>query len=245
MKINQIWKVFIIGGDTLFKLNTKKNIFLSAFICVLFISLIIVTSIKIRGNLVSQTTSPTTSSKEETTMKEAISIAYTKVKELSPDAKLAKIISTDARVEPSAESGANGTRAVWNVTFTDTKSNAEYNIFVSCGKAEVLEDKNKVVRKAISDSDIKIDSTDAIKIAKEQKELKPGIPNKDFAIGYHFNIYYAPLNGAASDKLIMQVIGISPNGNFAHVNIDASNGNIIDSSEKTYDENGKAIWTPF
>lgn len=229
----------------MFKFNTKKNIFLSAFICILFIFLIVVASIKIHTNLSSQTTSPISSPKEETTMKEAISIAYTKVKDLDPDAKLAKIISTDARVEPSEESGSNGTRPVWNVTFTDTKSNAEYNIFVSCGKAEIFEDKNKVVRKAISDSDIKIDSTDAIKIAKEQKELKPGIPNKDFAIGYHFNIYYASLNGAASDKLIMQVIGISPNGNFAHVNIDASNGNIIDSSEKTYDENGKAIWTPF
>jgi regulatory protein YycI of two-component signal transduction system YycFG len=239
----------------LFKLNKKKNIFFLAFICILFIFLIIIASIKIHMNLISRASSPkeetiakeeispTSSPKDETTMKQAISIAYTKA--ISPDAKLAKIISTDARVQPSEESGANGTRAVWNVTFTDTTSKSEYNIFVSRDKAEILEDKNKVVRKAISDSDIKIDSSDAIKIAKEQKQLKPGIPHKSFAIGYHFNLYYDSSDGVPNDNLIIQVIGISPKGNFAHVNIDANNGNIIASSEKTYDENGKGIWTPF
>ncbi len=179
-------------------------------------------------------------------MKEAISIAYSKAKELSPDAKLHKIISTDAMVKPSEESGSDGTRTVWNVFFTDTKSNSEYNIFVIRGKAEVKEDRNEGAKKGINDSDIKIDSTDAIKIAKKQKELKPGIPNKDWAIGYHFKLDYVPFYEISDNEfLVIEIFGISPKGNFAHVDIDATSGKIIYSGEKTYDENGEAIWTPF
>lgn len=197
---------------------------------------------KINMNLISRTSSQ----KEETTIKEAISIAYIKVKELSSDTKLTKIVSADAMVKPSEESGADGTRTVWNVVFTDTKSNAEYNTFVVRGKAEIKEDRNKGAKKGINNSDIKIDSTDAIKIAKEQKELKPGITNKDWAAGYHFNLeavsFYEIPN---KEFLVIEVFGISPKGNFAHIDIDATNGKIIYSGEKTYDENGKGIWNPF
>jgi hypothetical protein len=197
---------------------------------------------KIDMNLISKTSSQ----KEGTTMKEAISIAYTKVKELSSDAKLIKIISTDTMVKPSEESGADGTRAVWNVSFTDTKSNDEYNIFVVRGKAEIEKYKNKAPEKGISNSDIKIDSTDALKIAKEKKELKPGIPNKDWAVGYHFKLAYVSFYEIPDKEfLVIEVFGVSPKGNFAHVDIDATNGKIIYSGEKTYDENGKGIWNPF
>lgn len=224
------------------KLKTKKNICFLIFICIFFISVFIVASTKTDIKLISKTSSQ----KEETTVKEAISIAYAKVKELSPDAKLIKIISTDAMVKSSEESGSDGTRTVWNVVFTDTKSNAEYNIFVVRGKAEVKEDRNKAPKKGINDSDIKIDSTDAIKIAKEQKELKPGIPNKDWAIGYHFNLEYVSFYEIPDKEfLVIEVFGISPKGNFARVDIDATNGNLLYSGEKTYDENGKAMWTPF
>lgn len=190
--------------------------------------------------------SKASSQKEETTLKEAISVAYAKVKELSPDAKLIKIISTDAMVKSSEESGSDGTRTVWNVVFTDTKSNDEYNIFVIRGKAQVMEDKNKAPKKGINDSDIKIDSTDAIKIAKEQKELKPGIPDKDWAIGYHFNLEHVSYYEIPDKEfLVIEVFGISPKGNFAHVDIDVTNGKIIYSGEKTYDKDGKGIWNPF
>lgn len=230
------------GGDILVKLKTKKNICFLIFICIFFISVSIVAYIKLDMKLISKTSSQM----EETTVKEAISIAYAKVKELSSNAKLIKIISTDAMVKPSEESGSDGTRAVWNVAFTDTKTNAEYNIFVIRGKAEVMEDKNKAPKKGINDSDIKIDSTDALKTAKEQKGLKPGIPNKDWAIGYHFNLEYASYYEIPDKEfLVIEVFGISPKGNFAHVDIDATSGKIIYSGEKTYDENGKGNWTQF
>ncbi|WP_155268519.1 hypothetical protein [Clostridium beijerinckii] len=179
-------------------------------------------------------------------MKKSISIAYAKVNELSPDAKLIKIISTDAIVKPSEESGSDRMCAVWNVAFTDTKSNAEYNIFVVHGKAKIMEDKNRAPKKGINDSDIKIDSTDVLKIAKEHKNLKPGIPNKDWAIGYHFNLDYVSYYEIPDKEfLVIEAFGISPKGNFAHVDIDVTNGKIIYSKEKIYNEDGKAIWISF
>ncbi|MDR3596619.1 hypothetical protein [Clostridium sp.] len=121
-----------------------------------------------------------------------------------------------------------------------------YNIFVVRGKAEIKEDKNKAPKKGISDFDIKLDSTDALKIAKEQKELKPGIPSKNWAVGYHFNLEYVSFYEMPDkDFLVIEVFGVSPKGNFARVDIDATNGKIIYSWEKTYNENGKAIWIPF
>jgi hypothetical protein len=230
----------------LFKLNRKKKIFLLIFVCILFISVCTAIFIKNDTNLPSKTASTkeeTTITNEETTMKEAISIASAKLKELHPDAKLSNVLSTDSQDKPSEKSGADGTRKVWNITFTDNKSKSEYTILISKGKAEMSPDGNKITRDLISDSDIKLDSTDALKIAKEQKGLTPG---KDWAIGYHFNLRYASLHETPNEKFLMiEVIGLSPKGNFAHVDIDATNGKIVYAGEKTYDSQGKAIWNPF
>lgn len=223
----------------MFKLNRKKYIFLLIFICILFISVCTVIFIETDTKLASKTSSI----KEETTMKEAISIAYTKVKELDPDAKLSNVLSTDSQDNPSEDSGSDGTRRIWNVDFTDNKSKSEYNILVSNGKAQIQHDGNKVTRDLISDSDIKFDSNDAVKVAKEQKGLMPG---KDWAIGYHFNLRYASLHETPNEKFLMiEVIGLSPKGNFAHVDIDATNGKVVYSEEKTYNAQGKAVWNTF
>lgn len=188
----------------------------------------------------------TSSQREEITMKKAISIAYLKAKELSSDVRLHKIISTDAMDKSSEKSGEDGTRRVWNVFFTDTKSNSEYNIFVINGEAEIKDYRNEGYKKGINDSDIKIDSTDAIKIAKEQKGLNPGVSGKDWAVGYHFKLDYVSFYEMPDKEfLAIEVFGISPKGNFAHVDIDATSGKIIYSGEKTYDEKGEGIWSTF
>lgn len=93
-----------IGGGILVKLKTKKNICFLIFIFIFFISVFKFVSMKTDMNLISKTSLQ----KEEITMKEAISIAYAKVKELSPNAKLIKIISTDAIVKSSEKSGSDG-----------------------------------------------------------------------------------------------------------------------------------------
>jgi hypothetical protein len=56
-----------------------KNICCLIFVCISFISIFILATMKIDMNLISRTSSQ----KEETTIKEAIYIVYTKVKELS------------------------------------------------------------------------------------------------------------------------------------------------------------------
>ena len=95
----------------------------------------------------------------------------------------------------------------------------------------------------IKDSDLSFDSSDAISIAKSQKNPKPG---KDWAVGYHFVLQYFPFDeGIKTERLIIEVIGLSPKGNFAHVNIAEKTGKIVDAIEKIYDKNGNAIWTDF
>lgn len=182
------------------------------------------------------------------TMKEAIAIAYEDVRQFSKNAKLVKIISTDTMDNPTSASGESGKRVAWNLMFTDPRSSdevqgASYNVYVSNGKVASHKKVDFGQHKTISDSDLTLDSSHAVSIAKNQKAIKPG---KDWAIGYHFDLEYFPINNEIEkESLIIEVFGLSPKGNFAHVDIDEKTGNIVDAIEKTYDAVGNAIWTDF
>jgi len=47
------------------------------------------------------------------------------------------------------------------------------------------------------------------------------------------------------ERIFMEVIGISPNGNFAHVDIDAETGEVLLAEEKFEYEDGTAEWKSF
>lgn len=249
---------FCKGGILLSQRYFNKRKYIIFFVCILCVGLFAL--LYIYNNVTSTNTNskvsvikpPDTKPEEITTpnpdtkaitMKEAVEIASKDAKKWSKDAKLIKIISTDAIDKPSIRSGELGKRNTWNLKFADTKSNFEYEIFVSNGEVVVQNQIEFGKKKQINDSDFILDSSEALAIAKEHKKLKPGL---DWAIGYHFNLEYASYSDKlGKDYLIIQVIGLSPKGNFAHVDIDEITGEIISSSEKTYDNKGNPIWTDF
>ena len=241
------------------KFDLNKNKYILIFISILCVGLLAFIYIKVLNTTDKNTNAavsvpkPTATNSEAVTpaapdsnamtMKEAIAIAYKDAKKWSNDAKLIKIISTDAMDNPINKSGELGKRNTWNIKFTDIKSTHEYIIFVSNGKIAKHEQTEFGEKKIIKDSDLTLDSSDALSIAINQKKLKPGI---DWAIGYHFNLEYASFyDKPGKEYLIIEVIGLSPKGNFAHVDIDEKTGEIIYAGEKTYDDKGNAIWTDF
>lgn len=189
----------------------------------------------------------------EMTMKEAITKGYEYVKGISKDAKLAIITSADVKNKQTVNSGDSGKRLNWNLSFLDPTSTdinkdgttTFYYVQISDGKILDCEtqkspfDKNKTI---ISDSNLPIDSSEAVVIAKNQKALEPG---KDWALGYHFQMSFISSNEQRTDPVIT-VVGLSPNGNFANVSIDEKTGQIVRSIEiVSRDENGKPTWKNF
>lgn len=185
------------------------------------------------------------------TMKEAIAMAYEEVIKLSDDAKLVAVTSADASDQQVGDSGESGKRVHWNLKFTDSKTIEDgvdntpttYVIYISEGRFIRSVETKFGNNTKIEDSDLILDSSDAVTIAKNQKGLKPG---ENWAIGYHFVMRYFPIDeDQKTERLILEVVGLSPNGNFANVYIDEKTGEIVESIEKTYDDQGNTIWTDF
>ena len=62
--------------------------------------------------------------------------------------------------------------------------------------------------------------------------------------GYNFNLSYGSLVSEPDIyRVFLEVIGISPNGNFAHIDFDATTGECILVEEKWEYENGNVAWT--
>jgi hypothetical protein len=186
------------------------------------------------------------------TMKEAISKGYEYVNELSTDANLTMIMSADAKEKQTIHSGELGKRRIWNLEFNDTTKTGNDGT-TTCYVIKITDNKVTDCKSTKATNNTKIenltstlilDSTDAVKIAKNQKLLNPG---KDWATGYHFKMVYFPLDEKHKDqRLIIEVVGLSPNGNFAQVDIDGKSGNIVKAIERTHmDDNGNAVWKEF
>ena len=195
----------------------------------------------------------------EITAKEAAIIGLDNAKDFISEPLFVRINSTDYADDPSHYSGQDGRRRVWYasignidgskwITYTivdknivdihgDDASNYDEFIYFQKGKYNI--------------GDIMIDSDDAVRIAIEEKGLKPGDPEKpaDWLVGYHFNIGDVIVSGNASDtkfKLAIIVSGISPNGNLATVTIDQKTGEILGAGEQTgYDKDGHSVWEAF
>lgn len=186
------------------------------------------------------------------TMKEAITKGYEYIGEISKDAKLAMIMSADAKDKQTIKSGEFGKRSIWNLSFIDTKSinnnkddtTTFYYIRISDGKVyDYHTEKIKSFdKKIIDDPYLIIDSNDAVAIAKNQKGLNPG---KDWAIGYHFKMSLISSDDQKTEPQII-VVGLSPSGNFANIYINEKTGQIVKAIEKVNsDGKGNDTWKNF
>ena len=69
---------------------------------------------------------------------------------------------------------------------------------------------------------------------------------RDWTSGYNFKMSYGSLAESPDDiRIFLEVIGISPNGNFAHVDFDATTGECVLAEEQVEHSNGEVEWVKF
>ena len=122
------------------------------------------------------------------------------------------------------------------------------SVLISDGKIDVVEHFDNNVNNGLLDlSEINLTAKEAVKMAKEMG-MRGGDPlnNKDWVSGYNFKMSYASLVDSPDDiRIFLEVIGISPNGNFAHIDFDAVTGKVILAEEKVEYNNGETEWVEF
>lgn len=176
----------------------------------------------------------------EITLKKALEISNNEAIKWADDAQLVFITSTDARDNPSESSGNNGKRNSWNIVFSSHKKNKQYNIIISSKKIIYNKEIDMPVYNYIDSNKISLDSTDLIKIAKNNG-LSANSTDNNWAIGYHFALQY--LNDNNENTFLAYSVYGTFNGNFSYIIIDFSTGKLISIMEQTgYDKDGKSVW---
>lgn len=180
----------------------------------------------------------------EISMEQAIEIASKEASKYYDNLKVTEAHSYDNDSVRRIDAGSDGKRELWYVDFANEKLN-----YVS-----ILMQNNEIINVEHYDengnnglikmSDINISAKNAVEKAKSLG-LRGGDPaNEDeWVSGYNFKLENASLVKSPDDiRLFLEVIGISPSGNFAHVDFDAKTGEVLLAEEKLEKSNGEVEW---
>ncbi|MEY8334374.1 hypothetical protein AALB53_14890 [Lachnospiraceae bacterium 47-T17] len=185
--------------------------------------------------------------KIELSLEDAVALAQKAASRYYDGLYLTHVYSYDNDRTPQMSSGSDGRREWWYVNFANEKKN-----FVSvliCG-GEIVNavhfDEN--LNNGLFDlSDVKLTAKQAAQKARALG-LRGGDPanGDEWVSGFNFKLSYASLAVSPDDvRLFFEVIGISPNGNFAHVDFDAVTGEPLLAEEKLEYANGDVVWRKF
>lgn len=187
--------------------------------------------------------------KTETSLEEAIALAQDEADSYYENLQPVEIHSYDNDQDRSVRAGEDGKREWWYVNFANEKNNF-VSVLVVDGEVESVEcfDENWYGdNRLISMDDVVMTTQEAVQKA-EEIGLMGGNPEDEshWISGYNFSLSYASLASSLNDyKMILEVIGISPNGNFACVYFDAETGEPLLAEEKIEYDNGDVEWKSF
>ncbi|MFJ5770089.1 WD40/YVTN/BNR-like repeat-containing protein [Psychrobacillus sp. NPDC093180] len=179
--------------------------------CMLVIFLLIVNSVDHEGM----------ASDGEITLKEAIHLGLERAKEWNENAYLTFLTSVDE--DMGGTRGETGKRYNWNLIFEAPGIEKQLFVFISKGEISGTHKGNGPSLGEIKLEDIKFDSPDLVKIAKEIYGLQKSV---DWATGYHFTF------DGEKDKHTVKVLGNDKNGLFTGITFDAKKGEIVAASHK-------------
>lgn len=159
---------------------------------------------------------------KELTLRQAIELAEKDALKWNPKAKISFVGSVDNPETEKETDGSNGKRRYWNFEFMDPKTEKHMGLTIHDGK---------IINKRYTQESGNIfnipnnsfDSTNALKIAKSQFNLKPG---KGWAGGYHFEI------NNLDNNTVLTVVGRDNNGNFAKVYFNIDTGKVVSAERK-------------
>lgn len=182
--------------------------------------------------------------KKEISMEDAILLGMKEASKYYDNLQLTEVHSYDNDQNIDELAGNDGKRQWWYVNFANENQNY-VNILICDGEIDVVEQFDNNGNNGLLNLD-DIQLTAEMAVQKAQKMgLKGGNPNnqKDWASGYNFKMSYSSLVRSPDDiRIFLEVIGISPNGNFAHVDFDAVTGDVILAEEKIEYDNGDIEW---
>ncbi|MGE7921494.1 WD40/YVTN/BNR-like repeat-containing protein [Viridibacillus sp. NPDC093762] len=157
----------------------------------------------------------------ELSLKEAIKLGLDRAKKWNVNAYVAFITSVDE--DMGGTMGGTGKRYNWTMSFEDSSTDQQLIVMISKGKIiESYEGRGPSFGEIKLD-DIKFDSPDLLKIAKEKYDLQKG---RDWATGYHFTI------DGEKGKPTVSILGNDRDSLFTRITFDAKNGEIVRASHK-------------
>ena len=185
--------------------------------------------------------------KIEISMEDAISVGREEAVKYYDDLQLTEIHSYDNDYSLDDSSGDDGKRQWWYVNFANEDKNY-VSVLICDGEIDIAEHFDSNANTGLLDlSEINLTAAEAVKKAEEMG-LAGGDPDngQDWISGYHFKMSYGSLVESPDDvRIFLEVIGISPNGNFAHVDFDAATGECILAEEEVEYGNGDVEWVKF
>lgn len=184
------------------------------------------------------------SGKIEISMEEAISIGTDEAVQYYDNLMLVQVSSYDNDADREIDAGIDGKREWWYVEFANEQDNF-VSILIADGEilyAECFDENGG--RGLINADEVKMTSVEAVEKASAAG-LAGGDPENEsqWVSGYNFDLSYTSLASEPDEyKIFLEVIGISPNGNFAHVDFDATTGELLLVEEKIEHPNGEVEW---
>ncbi len=184
--------------------------------------------------------------KIEISMEEAIAMGMETAAEYYDNLQLTEVHSYDNDRTLDNSAGKDGKREWWYVNYAN-EDNDYVSILICDGEIGAVEHFKQDNTGLLDLSEITLTAEEAVKKAQEIG-LTGGNPNNgiDWASGFHFKMSYASLTESPDDmRIFLEVIGISPDGNFAHIDFDAITGECILAEEKVEYSNEDVEWIKF
>ena len=185
--------------------------------------------------------------KIEISMEDVIAIGKEEADKYYDNLQLTSVYSYDNDHDRSVMSGDDGKREWWYVNFANEKNNYVSIMIVDGEVANVEHFDQNGNNRLIDLNDVNMTVDEAIQKAKDYG-LAGGDPDNEshWVSGYNFKMSYASLASSPDDyRIFLEVIGISPNGNFAHIDFDAATGELILAEEEIEYSNGDVEWKSF
>lgn len=185
--------------------------------------------------------------KIEISMEDVISIGKDEATKYYDDLQLTNVYSYDNDYDRSVMSGNDGKREWWYVNFANEKNNFVSILIVDGEVAHVEHFDQNGNNRLIDMDDVNMTADEAVQKAKDYG-LVGGDPNNEshWVSGYNFKMSYDFLVSSPNDyRIFLEVIGISPNGNFAHIDFDATTGELLLAEEEIQYSNGDVEWKSF
>lgn len=185
--------------------------------------------------------------KIEVSMEDVIFIGMEEADKYYDNLRLTSVYSYDNDFNRDIEAGMDGKREWWYVNFANEQNNFVSILIIDGEVAYIEHFEQNGNNRLIDIEDVQMTSEEAVERAMEIG-LTGGNPDNEshWVSGYNFKMSYASLTTSPNDyRIFLEVIGISPSGNFAHVDFDATSGELLLAEEKIEYSNGDIEWKNF